>query len=291
MSRRPGGEGVRGSWASALLLLTSAVVLLPRALPAQAPEECGTIGKIPDPMPARLPSRVGFSPGEQLEFSVQYGLVTAGRATMAIDPTIRMREGRPTYHCVTTARSSKMFSTVFEVNDRVESFLDTLHLRSVRFEKHLREGKYNRDLWVVFDQERHVASIDGKRECQVLENVQDVLSSFYYVRTLDLAVGQSIYIPNHDNGKNYAMEVKVHRRERITVDAGTFDCLVLEPMLLGEAVFKQKGRLEVWITDDAVRMPVLMKSQVLVGAIAAVLDDFRLGAGGTVPPAMVSTTR
>ena len=62
-------------------------------------------------------------------------------------------------------------------------------------------------------------------------------------------------------------------------------------VLLGEAVFKQKGLLEVWVTDDPVHMPVLMKSQVLVGAIAAVLVDFRLGDGTPAPPAMVQNTR
>jgi hypothetical protein len=204
---------------------------------------------------------------------------------------IRQRAGRPTYHLVTTARSSNVFSAFFKVNDRVESYMDTLALHSVRFEKHLREGKYTKDLWVLFDQENHTAQIDGKRECTILEHAQDVLSSFYYVRTLQLDVGQRVFVPNHDNGKNYAMEVQVHRRERVHVDAGTFDCLVLEPVLLGEAVFKQKGRLQVWITDDAVKMPVLMKSEVLVGSIAAVLTEFHLGGGEEKPPAMVTAPR
>lgn len=254
-------------------------------------DDCETLGTIPDPMPARLPSQVEFRPGERLTFSVQYGLVTAGQATMEIDPVIRLRQKRPTYHLVTTARSGNVFSTFFKVNDRVESYMDTLELHSVRFEKHLREGKYTKDLWVVFDQEERMASIDGKRQCSILEHAQDVLSSFYYVRTLPLQVGQSIYIPNHDNGKNYAMQVQVQRRERVEVDAGTFDCLVLEPLLLGEAVFKQKGRLQVWVTDDALKMPVLMKSEVLVGSIAAVLTAFELGGGADSPPAMVSAPR
>lgn len=250
---------------------------------------CETIGSVPDSVTLnRLPSHVAFAPGEHLAFSVQYGLLTAGTATMSIDPQIRDRNGRPTYHLVTTARSNKVFSKFFEVNDRVESYVDTLHLHSVRFEKHLREGKYNRDVWVVFDQERHTARIDGKRDCDVLEHVQDVLSSLYYVRTLDLQVGKAVYVPNHDSGKNYPMQIQVHGRERVTVDAGTFDCLVLEPILLGEALFKQKGRLQVWVTDDALKMPVLMKSKVLVGDIAAVLTEFRLAGGYTKPPAMVA---
>ncbi len=263
-------------------VLKGACAALALALASAAPaaEECELIGQMPDSLPAeRPPSRVRFAPGEYLEFSVQYGLVNAGTATMQIHPKIRMRDGIPTYHFITTAQSNKVFSTFFPVNDRVESFMDTLQLRSVRFEKHLREGKYRKDLFVMFDHERNVANIDGKRECEVLEDVQDVLSSFYYVRTLDLEPGARFYVPNHDNGKNYPMEVKVHGRETVTVDAGTFDCLVLEPVVLGEALFNQKGRLRVWVTDDEVKMPVLMKSKVLVGAIAAVLTEYRLGDG------------
>jgi hypothetical protein len=36
----------------------------------------------------------------------------------------------------------------------------------------------------------------------------------------------------------------------VTVEAGTFDCLVVEPILRGPAIFSQKGRLTVWMTDD-----------------------------------------
>lgn len=272
-----------------LLLAAAAALVLAVVGAGAGSEECRTIGSMPDSLRGpRPPSRVAFGPGESLVFSVQYGLITAGTATMSIDPRIRSRQGRPTYHMVTTAESSKMFSAIFKVNDRVESYMDTLQLHSVRYEKHLREGKYTKDLWIVFDQQEHTALIDGKRRCEVEEHVQDILSSFYYVRTLDLEVGKAVYVANHDNGKNYPMEVKVHKRERISVDAGTFDCLVLEPVILGEAIFKQKGRLKVWVTDDELHMPVLMKSKVLVGAIAAVLTDFRLAGGYEKPPAMVA---
>jgi hypothetical protein len=167
--------------------------------------------------------------------------------------------------------------------------MDTLHLHSVRFQKHLREGSYRKDLRIIFDQEAHKAHIDGKRTCDVEPHVQDILSSLYYVRTLDLEVGRSVYVPNHDNGKNYPLEIIVHGRERVTVDAGTFDTLVLEPVILGESIFQQKGRMKVWVTDDHIKMPVLMKTKIIVGSIAAVLEDFQLAEddAGDRPPAMV----
>lgn len=254
-------------------------------------QECQTIGKAPPGAGGpRPPSTVGFEPGERLVFSVQYGLITAGEATLEIDAGVKVRQGRPCYHVVSQAQSNAMFSTFFKVRDRVESFLDTLHLHSVRFEKHLREGNYKKDLLILFDQEAHKAQIDGRRECDVEPHVQDVLSALYYVRTVPLEVGKSVYVPNHDNGKNYPLEIKVEGRERVTVDAGTFDCLILEPVLMGEAVFKQNGRVKVWVTDDAIRMPVLLKSKVFVGAIAGVLVRFELGGRHRDgrPPAMVA---
>ena len=265
-----------------------ALALLPTS--AAVAQDCETLGSAPDSLwQVRPPSHQAFLPGEKLTFSVQYGLISAGSATMAVSPQVRIRESRPTWEITTTARSSKVFSAFFEVNDRIVSYMDTLHMHSVRFQKHLREGGYRKDLRIVFDQEQHKAHIDGQRTCDVEPHVQDILSSLYYVRTLDLEVGQSVYVPNHDNGKNYPLEIIVHQKERITVDAGTFDTLVLEPVILGESLFEQKGRMKVWVTDDDIKMPVLMKTKIIVGAIAAVLTDFELGAASThrKPPAMV----
>jgi hypothetical protein len=75
--------------------------------------------------------------------------------------------------------------------------------------------------------------------------------------------------------------VRVVRRENVEVPAGTFRCLVVEPLLKSAGLFKQEGSLTIWLTDDARRMPVLMKSKVAVGSIAAELESFRMGR--TVP--------
>lgn len=90
-------------------------------------------------------------------------------------------------------------------------------------------------------------------------------------------MGKSIFVPVFVDGRKMDMEVKVYRTERVTVAAGTFDCLVVEPMTSSVGVFKNEGRLTVWLTNDRLRMPVLMKSKVLVGSISAELTDFSLG--------------
>jgi hypothetical protein len=51
---------------------------------------------------------------------------------------------------------------------------------------------------------------------------------------------------------------------------------VVEPFLRGPALFQQKGRVTVWVTDDEYRMPVLVKSKVVIGAVSAVLKSYKL---------------
>ena len=90
---------------------------------------------------------------------------------------------------------------------------------------------------------------------------------------MELTVGQSVFIENHADKKNYPLEIKVLRKERVKVPAGKFDCIVVEPVMRSAGVFSHKGKLTVWLTDDDVRIPVLMKSKVMIGSISAVLTD------------------
>jgi hypothetical protein len=215
-----------------------------------------------------------FSVGEHLVFDIAYGVINAGTATMSI-PDTQWVQGRPCYHVVTTAVSNKFFSSFFKVRDRAESFIDTEGIFPWKFEKHIREGKYRADRYVEYDQ-RNRRVIYNKDTLAVSPYIQGVLSSFYYVRTVPLEVKKSFNIDNFGDGKIYPLKVLVHKKERVRVPAGTFDCIIVEPVLRSEGIFKHKGRMAIWLTDDERRMPVLMKSKVLVGSIDVRLRSFKL---------------
>ncbi len=226
-----------------------------------------------------------FRPGEKLDFVVRYGFIKAGYATMEVQEVVPVRD-RMAYRIVSTARSARTFDFVFKVRDQVETLMDTLGLFSWHFKKMLREGGYKFDLLVDYDQymgKAHVKTIryfneeplrvrsQEEFDLTIPPYVLDILASFYYVRTQELEVGHPIYLTNHDNKKIYDLKVLVQKRETIKVKAGKFRCIVVEPVLRGEAIFKQKGRLWVWLSDDRYKIPVQMKSKVFIGSITTEL--------------------
>lgn len=223
----------------------------------------------------RIVDNMAFGVGEKLTFDINYGFINAGTATMEVPRLIEYEE-RPCYQIVTRAESNDFFSTFYKVEDRVESIIDATGIYSWRFEKNLREGSYAADRMYAFDQRSNLAFYE-KDTIAVPPVVQDALSVLYYIRTQELEVGKSIYVDNFTDGKQYPLEVRVLKKERVEVKAGTFDCIVVEPLTQSVGVFKHEGKLKVWLTDDRLRMPVLMKSKVLVGSISAELTDYTIG--------------
>ena len=219
-----------------------------------------------------------FGVGEHLVFEIVYGPIKAGTATMSIPDTQRVR-GRSCYHIVTTAESNRFFDSFFKVRDRVETFIDVEGIFPWKFEKHIREGKYREDRYVEYDQLNGRVISNGKDTLRVSPFIQGVLSSFYYVRTIPLEVGKSVDIDSYGDGKVYPIKVMVHKKDRVRVPAGTFDCVVVEPVMRVKGIFNRKGRMAVWLTDDERRIPVLMKSKIVVGSIDVRLKSIQTKTG------------
>ncbi|HUV31482.1 MAG TPA: DUF3108 domain-containing protein [Acidobacteriota bacterium] len=223
----------------------------------------------------RFVENVAFGVGEKLTFDVGYGFINAGSATMEVTRLIEY-QNRPCFQIVTRAQSNGFFSTFFRVDDRVESIMDAVGLFSWQFEKKLREGNYRSHRKYAFDQ-RGNSVVYKDDTISVTPHVQDALSMLYYVRTQPLQVGKPVFVESFVDGRRISLEVRVRRKETVTVEAGTFECFVVEPLTKSVGIFKHEGKLTVWLTDDRLRLPVLMKSKVIVGSISAELTDYRLG--------------
>lgn len=227
-----------------------------------------------------VPTRSVYGPGERMVFEISYGPVNAGEGTLEVVGTVE-HDGRTCYHVESTANSNRFFSSIYKVRDKIVTYIDSTDFSSAYFYKRLREGDYKKTVEITFDREQGVARYGDGHVMPVPAGVQDELSAFYYVRNLDLEVGRDLVLPAHASRRNYDMKVVVHRRETVTVPAGRFDCFVVEPVIEGEGLFKHEGRIMLYISADARRVPVLMKTKVPVGTIDVALKEYRAG----LPPA------
>lgn len=217
-----------------------------------------------------------FGVGERLEFSVKYGMLPAGTAVIKI-PEIIDYEGRPSFRIISTARSNSVVSVFYKVRDSVETIVDYDGIFPRKFHKQLREGGYRADKTTLFDQRMHLA-IASNDTIPTYAFVQDALSSLYFIRTQELTPGSEILIDSHTDKKNFPLKVVVYRRETVEVPAGNFDCVVVEPVMRAEGLFKAKGRIWIWLTDDQFKIPVKMKTEVFfLGSVTAQLKKYTLG--------------
>jgi len=214
--------------------------------------------------------------GEKMVFKISYGIVDAGEGILELKGVTEYR-GHTCYHIQSKANSNRFFSSFYKVRDKITSYLDVETLYSRYFYKRLREGDYKKTVEVNFDHPAQEANYTGGESYPITEGVQDVLSAFYFARNLDLDVGDSYLLKAHSSRKTYDLKIVVHSKERVEVEAGTWDCFVVEPFLQGEGLFKHEGKLTMYITDDEYRIPILIKTRVPVGTIDVELKEYYPG--------------
>ncbi len=216
--------------------------------------------------------------GEKLEFEVKWGIMTLGSAKIIVEEVVDFN-GQPAYHLVNTARSIPLADRFYKVRDVNESWIHVGDLRSLGYSKKLREGKFFRDEWVLFDYEnKRWLSKQINRDAsfhyksgELPGAVQDILSSIFLLRPEPLKVGDVVTF-DVNTKKNWPLEVKVLRKQTITVPAGRFRCVVLEPAMRDEGLFVQKGKkLQIWVTNDKRHIPVMMRVDIILGKISAYL--------------------
>ena len=185
---------------------------------------------------------------------------------------------------ISRARSADWVSVFYTVEDRAESILVrdpscSFQLKELNYELKTREGSHRKHKEVIFDPYKnkgiyidHLSKKKNKeKEYDLPDPVFDPLSSFYYVRSLTLVVGKSVFVTVFDSKKVWNVEVQVLRREKISVPEGTFDTIVVKPLMKSEGIFSRKGDILIWLTDDAKHIPLKMQTKVVVGSVIATL--------------------
>ena len=133
---------------------------------------------------------------------------------------------------------------------------------SWEFEKILQEGKYRAHEITKFDYNQKIGFYESmtngtKKEIDLPGPLHDVLSAFYWFRTQEVRVGETLQTIVYADERNWELQVRVLRAERVElINVGVFDAIVIEPKASFKGVFVDRGRTRVYLTADARRVPL-----------------------------------
>ncbi|UCD31838.1 MAG: DUF3108 domain-containing protein [Desulfobacterales bacterium] len=218
-----------------------------------------------------------FVPGEKLTYKLKWMFIPAGEAVLEVLPFETIDHVK-SYHFLLTARSNAFIDHFYRVRDRIDAHANVQMTHSVLYKKDQQEGKRTKDVVVEFDWKKNKAIYSNfkqkRKPIDLLSGSFDPLSAFYYVRLIDLSENSVIERPVTDGKKCVIGKATVIRRETIQIASGKFDTYLIEPDLSHvSGVFEKSkdAKIQLWITADKRRIPVKIKSKVIVGTFVGEL--------------------
>lgn len=252
------------------------LVMCALAMPAAAQDS--VVAAPPHVVPAiRVRAAVPFSAGERADYSVKYGPFSVGSGAMEVLGLDTVR-GFQAWHTIFRIRGG---IPGFRVNDRMESWMDASTLASLRHRQELSEGSRERERQFEIFPENGTYTEDGGEHRPTVALPLDDGSFLYFLRTIPLEIGKEYSFDRYFRPDRNPVRIQVLRRETIRVPAGTFETVVIRPIINARGVFSENGRAEVWLTDDSRRIMVQMKSHLKFGSLSLYLKSYHSAVSDT----------
>ncbi len=218
-------------------------------------------------------AKVPFGVGERLEYDVKFGALKVGNAHMEVVALDNLR-GRPAWHTAFWVQGGNF---LYRVNDVYESWMDAESLSSLRFVQELEEGGKDTERRFEIYPERAVFVQTSNKPATEERSVSQPLddgSFLYFVRTIPLVVGQTYDFNRYFRPDRNPVRIRVLRKERIRVPAGSFDAIVIQPVIKTKGIFSENGHAEIWLSDDDRHIMLQLKSKLSFGSLNLYLKSY-----------------
>jgi hypothetical protein len=222
-----------------------------------------------------------FKSGELLRYKMSYsGFLRAGTAILEIEETDL--NGKKVMHTKGSGWTSGMIKWFFKVDDVYESYFDKDTIKPYIFKRKIDEGGYKKHRITNFNYDSNKAYIQDftkqKDTSVAFTNVQDMLSSFYYLRNQDvknLKKGDEIAIDMFLDSQIYPFKLRFLGKEVLRTKFGKVNSLLFRPLVQSGRIFKAQESVTIWITDDANKIPIKLKADLSVGSLRAELESYK----------------
>ena len=228
----------------------------------------------------RKVKNTSFTRGEHLTYYAHYGFITAAEGEVIMDENISSINGRPCYKVDVYGKTTKFFDVIAKVRNHWGTYIDTTSIIPQKFYRYIDEGSYKRNEIMEYDHEHdslfvHTLDLETRElkridPYAVKDNIQDVLSGFYYLRTVDfskLSVGELISIDGFYKNKAFDFKVRYEGKDIIKTKLGKIKALKIAPVMPKNSVFDGENSIHLWLSDDENKIPLRVKTEMFIGSI------------------------
>lgn len=227
-----------------------------------------------------------FEAGEEIVYKIYYNWnfvwLSAGEVTF------KVQDEGDEFHISAKGRTYSSYEWFFKVRDNYDTYISKENLLPRVSIRDVHEGNYQRYDKVTFDQNTNQAvSLRGKTKEDAQPEtfnvdgcMHDILSIIYYMRNLNfdgMSKGQEVPVKVFLDRETYPLSVKYKGTENNTKikGMGRYKTHKFSPELIAGEVFNEGDEMNVYVSKDANKIPLMIESPVSVGSIKVVLKSYK----------------
>ncbi len=217
-----------------------------------------------------------FKSGEELIYTLKYGLIHGGDATLSLNTADY--NSKQVYHARAHAKSAGITDKLFKIEDVYESYFDTKTCLPYKAIRNISEGGYKYYNEVRFSHNDSILVSQKSGVYKVPSNILDVVSSLYYLRNIrpdTLKKGDVIPITTFFGDEIFPFPLRYRGIETVKTKLGKFRCYRFDPVVEVGRMFESEDDMTMWISADQNMVPIRVKFDMIVGSVKCDLAKYK----------------
>ncbi len=228
-----------------------------------------------------------FGTGEVLEYRVNFGFFTVGKASTVVEKRVININTRPCYKVDAYGETLGFVSWITKVNDQWGAYIDTAAFVTHVSYRKIKEGNYRKDELINYDHDKLQAEVkvmDQKtgiygdpKIYKTPANVRDLVGGFLFLRVIDFSKykkGDTLAISGFFEDTPYILNIIYGGKEKVDTKIGIIPCHKLIPIMPDNKLFDGENSITCWLSDDKNKIPVKIQAKMFIGSTGVELISF-----------------
>lgn len=221
---------------------------------------------------------------EKLFMDINYLGVSTGKIVISTKP-MTMISGTKAYHFNARLQTSRFYSYLYELDDQVDTFVDSNSFVPLKFSLIQRESGKDVDDLQLFDHQKlkgfnFYKRIKDKKvkkrqgEFYIPQYFQDPLSLVYFIRGLNFEKQNEYLIPFLNKGELKTFKVTLLGSEKVNTNIGE----KLAYKIRGSSDYNgstiKSGDMTFWFSKDNERIFLKFEAKIKIGSVSGEIEKF-----------------